>query len=157
MTMRKVYIGHAYGGDAENRIKACLWFAWACSPPDAVMAIAPWIILTSIWSEERRGDGMAINKEQLAECDELWICGRDISPGLQQEIDWANELGVHVEDMRTTDGLPPIEGEPEKWLEERWVSPLEGQPTNLPNPDAGKYLPTERHEVVEEYWKKEKR
>ncbi len=153
MTMRKVYIAHAYGGNEENRRRAALWFTWACSPPDGVMAIAPWIILTLVWDESRRAEGMAVNKEQLAECSELWICGSEISPGLQQEIDWANELGLIVEDMRTTDGLPPVDGEPEKWIVGHWVSPLEGQSPALANPDAGKYMPTKSIEVIENWQK----
>lgn len=153
MTMRKVYIAHAYGGNEENRRRAALWFAWASSPPEGVMAIAPWIVLTLAWDESRREDSMAINKEQLAECSEFWICGFEITPGLQKELEWANELGLIVEDMRTTDGLPPVPGEPDKWLVENWVSPLEGQPLSLPNPESGRFAPTERIEVIENWQK----
>jgi hypothetical protein len=140
--MIQVYIAHRYGGATEMRERAARWFAYACEVGYA--PVAPWIVLTLVWDESRREDGLKINFEHIEQCHELWICGEgEISPGMQFEITHAKMHGVRVEDLRTADGEPPTIPPPS-------ISELEGQPLGMMNPGAGKYTPQQPIEVADE-------
>lgn len=81
--MKRVYIAHPYGGLPENRTAAILFFMRAAELGHE--PVAPWLIVTAHWGESRRKQGMAINLNAILACDELWICGPEVSPGMLQE------------------------------------------------------------------------
>lgn len=99
--MKIVYVAHPLGSDplgrAENVKKAARWVVWVaergCAP------VASWVILASVWDETHRDEGMRIDLKLVEVCDELWLCGDHISPGMKQEADHARKHGVHVHDF----------------------------------------------------------
>ncbi len=83
--MTRVYIAHPYGGLAENRERATRFFMLAAAL--GYEPVAPWLIVTAHWGEERRAEGMAINLNAVRACDEIWLCGPRITPGMQEEAE----------------------------------------------------------------------
>lgn len=87
--MKRVYIAHPLGQDpterAANRRRAKRWFMWAAE--QGVAPQAPWILLSEFWDETHRDQGMAIDLATVEGCDEVWLCGPRISPGMLIESD----------------------------------------------------------------------
>jgi hypothetical protein len=81
--VRRVYIAHPYGGRAENREAATRFFMRAAEL--GYEPVAPWLIVTAHWTEARRAEGMAINLNAVRACDEIWLCGPEITPGMLDE------------------------------------------------------------------------
>lgn len=110
--MKLVYIAHplGHGPDREaNRERAARWVAWAAD--QGVAPVADWIILSGQWSEDRRDDGLAIDFALIERCDEVWLCGDRVSPGMLAEANHASGVNVPVSIHCTADGEPPT-GEP---------------------------------------------
>lgn len=112
--MKVVYIAHPLTAVPAsemgvNRHFARQWMAWAWR--QGVVPVAPWIPLTEAVPEtpETRRMGMQSNDAVIARCDELWLCGRRISGGMDEEARMAMRHGVPVVDY-TGSELPP-EGE----------------------------------------------
>lgn len=106
--MKVVYIAHPLGAGPDrvrNLRRARLWVCWAAELGYA--PIADWIILASHWDESRREQGLAIDVELVKRCDELWLCGNRVSPGMKIEAEAAEAAGVKVRLAITADGLPP--------------------------------------------------
>jgi hypothetical protein len=98
-----VYIAHPLGqGEerAKNIERASKWVAWAALR--GVCPMASWIILAGQWPETDmyRKLGLAIDLTQIERCDELWLCGPRVSPGMAIERDHALEKGIKVVDQR---------------------------------------------------------
>lgn len=111
-TTRLVYIAHPLGAGpdrSENIERAARWFAWAARA-DGVIPCGVWLILARFDAEtqENRERNMLIDKRLIARCDEVWLCGPRVSPGMQQEAEHARACGVSVVNF-TLDGLvePP--------------------------------------------------
>ena len=81
--MMRVYIAHPYRGLPENRERAALYFMRAAAL--GFEPVAPWLIVTAHWGEERRAEGMAINLNAVRACDQIWLCGPEVSPGMLDE------------------------------------------------------------------------
>lgn len=95
--MRVVYIAHPLGAGEDreqNRQAAAKWVAWAAE--QGVAPIATWVTLSSIWDESRRAEGLAIDCALVRRCDELWLCGPRVSPGMQLEAEAAKRAGVPI-------------------------------------------------------------
>jgi hypothetical protein len=109
--MKVVYICHPLAGPdrEQNRANAAKWVAWAALHR-GVAPIADWIILSGELSEDHRELGLAIDLTLIERCDELWLCGPRISPGMQIEWSRADELGLIVRDFTHLGPLPPMEG-----------------------------------------------
>ncbi|WP_243007242.1 DUF4406 domain-containing protein [Anaerotruncus sp. AF02-27] len=43
--------------------------------------------------------GIQAGLELLSRCDELWVCGPEISAGMQREIQFAKGLGIPIRQM----------------------------------------------------------
>lgn len=65
--------------------------------------IADWIILTQMWSEAKKEEGMAINKILIERCDLLVQVGPSLSTGMIHEERMAREAGIPVVNLI---GLP---------------------------------------------------
>ena len=107
--MKTVYIAHPLGqGDdrSENIKRATKWVAWAGR--QGVCPMASWITLASEWSEteDNRAAGLAIDFAQIERCDEVWLCGARISPGMATEAEYAKSLRIPVIDKREAEGAP---------------------------------------------------
>jgi hypothetical protein len=65
-----------------------------------VAPVADWITLSGVLSEdEGRERGMEIDCVLLSRCDEVWLVGGRISPGMQIEADYAKANGIAVCDL----------------------------------------------------------
>jgi hypothetical protein len=114
--MRKVvYIAHPLGAGhdrEQNRENAAKWVAWAATVR-GVAPVADWIVLSGELTEEHRKLGLECDFALIARCDELWLVGGRISPGMQLEADFARRVQipkqVRVYDMTHLGALPPRE------------------------------------------------
>lgn len=107
--MKVVYVAHPLGtGPAResNRFRAAQWVAWVgeqgCAP------VADWITLSGVWTEDKRELGLAIDVALVARCDELWLVGGRVSPGMAIEAEAARKAGVKVVDLTHLGLLPPV-------------------------------------------------
>ena len=94
--MRKlVYIASPLSGDVEQNLhfaqEACLNAMSQCAPPFAPHLLYPQMLDSN--DPAQRELGMKMGRQMLALCDELWLCGDLISPGMAQERELAGELG----------------------------------------------------------------
>lgn len=100
--MRVVYIAHplGHGDDREqNRANAARWCAWAATQKD-VAPVADWIVLSGVLSEaEGRERGLLIDRVLIERCDEMWLTGGRVSPGMKIEIEHAKACGLTVIDL----------------------------------------------------------
>lgn len=103
--MLAIYVAHAFGGQEENRAAATEWFRLVaeagCAP------VADWLILTSVWDESRKAEGLAINRALISRCDAVLLCGTVLSAGMKAEIEFAVETGTVILDAIgvTPDGV----------------------------------------------------
>lgn len=99
--MITVYIAHPLGsGDdrQRNRENASRWCCGLASMFD-ICPMAQWIVLSGLWSEQYRDLGLRIDFAQIERCDELWLVGGRISPGMGLEMEHAKKCGVTVRDL----------------------------------------------------------
>lgn len=104
--MRAVYIAHPLGPDGpereRNRKNAARWSAWLAWQFE-IAPIADWIILSGEWSESsgnrERERGLAIDFALIERCDEVWLVGGRVSPGMGQEVGRATQLGKRIYDL----------------------------------------------------------
>lgn len=109
--MRVVYIAHPLGSGTdreENRANAARWVAWAALR--GVAPVADWITLSGQFdeSDEARARGLAIDVALVSRCDEIWLVGGRVSPGMQIEADAARQVPIRVYDFTYLGKLPPI-------------------------------------------------
>lgn len=95
--MKTVYLAHCYGGDPMNRANAKKWARWALERGVAVLA--DWLWITEVWTEEKRMEGMRVNRELINRADEVWLVGPEISQGMKDEANHARERGKPVVDF----------------------------------------------------------
>lgn len=102
--MKVVYIAHPLNALTEadraaNRGNASRWCAWAAMAK-GVAPIADWVVLSSVLSEaEGRERGLIIDCALIERCDEIWLVGGRVSPGMQVEVDHAKHHGKPVVDL----------------------------------------------------------
>jgi hypothetical protein len=106
--MKVVYIAHPLGAGEDreaNRARASRWVAWSAT--QGVAPVADWIILSGQWDESLRGLGLEIDKALITRCDELWLVGGRVSPGMRVESDAAIEAGLPVRNLTGLGPEPP--------------------------------------------------
>lgn len=110
--MKVVYIAHPLNaptreGIEENRRNATAWVGWAAD--QGVAPVADWIILSGLWAEspEKRSRGLGIDCAIVMRCEEVWLVGGRVSPGMQTEADVARSVGIKVVDLTNLGALPP--------------------------------------------------
>lgn len=102
--MRVVYIAHPLGSSSNeererNRANAARWCAWAAMT-EGVAPVADWIVLSGVLSEEEgRERGLVIDCALIERCDEIWLTGGRISPGMSIELDHARKHGKIERDL----------------------------------------------------------
>lgn len=97
--MRKlVYIASPLSGDVEQNLdfarQACL-----NAMAQGVTPFAPHLLYPQMLDDgdpAQRELGMKMGNQILALCDELWLCGDVISPGMRKEHELAKELNIPV-------------------------------------------------------------
>lgn len=108
--MKVVYVAHPLGhgeGREANRRNASAWVARIADL--GVAPVADWIILSGEWAEDRRDEGLAIDMALVARCDEVWLVGGRVSPGMAAEAATAKVLGKPVRDLTSLGFTPPAD------------------------------------------------
>ena len=107
--MKLVYIcSPLRGAIEENNKKAHRYCEYAAGCD--VIPLAPHTIFTALQDTipEQRAQGLKMGLELLKRCDEIWVCGDEISQGMQGEIDLATKLHIptiYVLDHHFEEGL----------------------------------------------------
>lgn len=99
--MKVVYIAHPLGQGADrelNRTNAAKWVGWIAQTYN-VAPVADWVILSGVWTKAMRVHGLAIDMVLIERCDEVWLVGGRVSPGMHLESQRAVELGKTVVDL----------------------------------------------------------
>jgi hypothetical protein len=111
--MKVVYIAHPLSaptieGIEENRQSAALWAAWA-AVSEGVSPSCSWVVLTGVLPEspENRSLGLACDVAQVERCDEVWLVGGRVTPGMALEAERARRRGIRVVDLTGLGPLPP--------------------------------------------------
>lgn len=112
-TIPAIYIAHPLGAGADrprNRMNAARWCA-SLAKLFEVATVADWVVLSGEWNEteENRNLGLRLDLTLVSRCDELWLCGGRISPGMRMEAERALSLGLAVRDLTTLGYEPPME------------------------------------------------
>jgi ParB/RepB/Spo0J family partition protein len=65
------------------------------------------IAVSGLWDETHRERGLAIDKALVVRCDEVWLCGGRVSPGMREEARTAVAFGLPVFDLTYLGDEPP--------------------------------------------------
>lgn len=100
-----VYICSRFRGDQENNIQAARRYC-RMAIEKGYVPIAPHLLLPQFMEEEtEREAAMKADLVLLSRCDEIWVCGSEISEGMAAEIQFAkgNEIKIRrIEDVRNS-------------------------------------------------------
>lgn len=96
--MRKVFVSHPLSGNVEGNITSALrWVRLALL--EGHIPFAPYIPYARALDdsdEDERWIGMRRGLEVLIVCDELWVCGDDITTGMGEEIYRAQTYNIPI-------------------------------------------------------------
>jgi hypothetical protein len=100
--VRIVYVAHPLGSGPDreaNRANAAKWCAWVAMQGFA--PVADWIVLSGVLDEsaDNRTLGLRIDLALIARCDEVWLVGGRVSPGMRIEADEAERLIKPILDL----------------------------------------------------------
>lgn len=91
-----VYICSKYSGDVGHNTMMARRFC-RLAVEQGFIPLAPHLFLPQFISEEKERDvALDMDLRFLEVCQELWICGDEISSGMQTEIDEARRAGMTV-------------------------------------------------------------
>lgn len=96
--LKQVYLASPLRGDYENNIRNAVKYSRLASEC-GVLPLAPHIIFSQWCNDaipEQREQGLKLGLALLEKCDELWVMGTEISPGMQGEIRFAEEHGIQT-------------------------------------------------------------
>ncbi len=98
-----VYIASPLSGDVEQNLdfarQAC-----RCAIAQGVTPFAPHLLYTQMLDDsdpEERRLGIDMGNQMLGLCQELWLCGDRISPGMAGERDLALAMNIPVRQVST--------------------------------------------------------
>ena len=112
-----VYVCSPLRGDVEANIRSARHYCEYVVKECGAIPIAPHIYFTQFLDDEvaeERDFGLMAGIRLLSECEELWVFGDTISPGMQSEIRYANAHGIPVRQ------IPPEQYE--EYLQERTLT-----------------------------------
>ena len=102
--MKLIFICSPYAGDVElntNRARRYCRFAHSRGH----LPFAPHLLFPQFLDDndpEERQAGIKMGLSMLGFCNELWCFGREISPGMAAEIEWAEKLKIPVRRFTTS-------------------------------------------------------
>jgi hypothetical protein len=127
--MKFICVASPYAGDVKKNIafakQACRYVM-----EQGHAFFAPHLLYPQLLDDanpQERQSGIDMGLAILSRCDELWVCGDRISPGMAQEIEQAKTLGIpiqYVSAEQILNGLKPVYA---IWAEARLDSPLAGR------------------------------
>lgn len=92
-----IYLAHPLGGDWEGNIASARVYAERAVRILGVCPVAPYLTLYGLLHEPAdRLIGIGLDAAIIPKCDELWLCGPRVSPGMELERDQALKLGIPV-------------------------------------------------------------
>ena len=101
--MKLIYVASPYAGDIERNTefakKACRFVM-----NEGYAFFAPHLLYPQVLDEDNPDErqlGLNMGKEILGWCDELWVFGDTVSPGMQAEINLAQEFEIPVNYITT--------------------------------------------------------
>jgi hypothetical protein len=106
--MKRVYIAHALKGDWFAGIRETKVWAFEAAKR-GFMPVAPHVLFDGILDDsdpDERDRGMRLGLAQLAECDEIWLCGERVSEGMEGERVFAESRGIHVRRFEWPSEIP---------------------------------------------------
>lgn len=110
--MEIVYIAHPLaGGETDNRAKARRWIKWAWDHFPQLGFVADWILISEICNRDPNTieRELQFDEEVVRRCDQLWLCGGRISPGMQREKNAAMQAKRKIFDLTSFGSEPPTE------------------------------------------------
>lgn len=99
--MKLVYIASPFAGDVEQNIENARRYCLKAMDR-GVTPVAPHLIYPQFLDDSdpaQRNMGTRAGLELLSRCDELWVCGTEVSAGMQKDIQFATGLGIPVRQM----------------------------------------------------------
>ena len=96
--MKLVYIASPYAGDIPNNVERAKEYCKQALE-QGVIPMAPHLLYPQFLEDsdpEQRSLGLRAGLELLARCDEMWVFGGEISPGMSREIQFAREHGIPI-------------------------------------------------------------
>ena len=105
--MKLVYIASPYAGDIPNNVERAKEYCKQALE-QGVVPVAPHLLYPQFLEDSdpaERNLGLRAGLELLARCEELWVCGPEISPGMSREIQFARGLGIPIRQMEPAAAL----------------------------------------------------
>ena len=122
--LRIIYLAHPLGAVEPQRTaniaRAMRWYQHLFRHHPGIAVQASWILSAQVAEEtqEERGRGVAMDNALLPLCDEVWLCGDHVSPGMLAEARLAVSRGIQVRSILRAGGEPPVTHvEPVVWSE----------------------------------------
>jgi len=112
--MKKVFICSRYRPDERHTTQEAernAWYACGMAIDRGFVPIAPQVYIPHCLSysePEDRAIGMAIGRELLKLCDEVWQWGKTVTEGMAEILTYARELGKPIQ-VYNTIGIPYAE------------------------------------------------
>ena len=105
--MKLVYIASPYAGDIPNNVERAKEYCKQALE-QGVIPIAPHLLYPQFLKDSdpaERSLGLRAGLELLARCEEMWIFGEEISPGMSREIQFAQGLGIPIRQVEPAAAL----------------------------------------------------
>ena len=122
--LRIIYLAHPLGAVEPQRTaniaRAMRWYQHLFRHHPGIAVQASWILSAQVAEEtqEERDRGVAMDNALLPLCDEVWLCGDHVSPGMLAEARLAVSRGIQVRSILRAGGEPPVTHvEPVVWSE----------------------------------------
>ena len=93
-----VFICSPFAGNTEGNINAARRYS-RFAVESGYIPVAPHLIYPQFLDdavEDERQLGMFFGKVLMTKCAEVWVCGTYVSPGMQEEIEYANKKQIKV-------------------------------------------------------------
>ena len=105
--MKLVYIASTYAGDIPNNVERAKEYCKQALE-QGVIPVAPHLLYPQFLEDSdpaERSLGLRAGLELLARCEEMWIFGEGISPGMSREIQFAQGLGIPIRQWEPEAGM----------------------------------------------------
>lgn len=93
-----VYICSPYSGNITANVQAAREYCLIAVEKGCI-PIAPHLLYPQFLNDNdpaERNLGLSFGNALMDKCDELWVCGNKMSPGMEQEFDRASKNGMTI-------------------------------------------------------------
>lgn len=105
--MKLVYIASPYAGDIPSNVERAKEYCKQALE-QGVIPVAPHLLYPQFLEDNdpaERSLGLRAGLELLARCDEMWVFGGEISPGMSREIQFAQGRGIPIRQWEPEAGM----------------------------------------------------